>query len=170
MSGKKTAIWAIVLLALGAFYYFYEIRGEKSRREAARQKDLLFHLKAEDVSGFAIKRAGETITAAYRDGRWYLTEPLAVPGDEQKIRELIQSVADLHHLRVIDEHPQTLEPFGLTTPVLEVQVHRKAPATPLSLRLGEKVRSRKTPLMHRSLPCGIRRFWPSKPPTCRTCS
>ena len=138
MSGKKTGVWAIVLLMLAGFYYFYEIQGEKSRRETARQKDLVAHLSVDEVTGLSIKRAAETLTAAYRDGHWYLTEPLAVAGDDQKIRELIQYAADLHHQRVVDEHPQTLEPFGLAAPAVEVHLQRKTPGTPLILRLGEK--------------------------------
>lgn len=136
MSGQKTLIWAVILLGLGAFYYFYEVEGGKKRDEVARQLELLFQFTTEEVTSFTVKRAHETIRAEKRDGQWYLTEPLAVRGDAQKYGELARFVADLRHVKVIEEQAQTLEPFGLTTPQLEIQVGLKNQTTPLGFRLG----------------------------------
>ena len=136
MSGKKTLVWAVVLLALAAFYYTYEIQGGQKRQEAASKRELLFHFAADEVTGFAVKREQETVRAAKREGHWYLTEPLAVRGDDQKYRELARYVAELHHTRVLEAQPQSLEPYGLATPRLEIQVTLKDQPTPLILRLG----------------------------------
>ena len=136
MSGRKTLIWAFVLLVLAAFYYLYEIQGGQKRQEEASKRELLFHFAADDVTGFTVKREQETVRAEKRDGHWYLTEPLAVRGDDQKYHELTRYVAELHYTRVVEEQPQSLEPYGLATPRLEIQVTLKAPAKPLTLRLG----------------------------------
>lgn len=136
MSGRKTLIWAVVLLALAAFYYLYEIQGGQKRQEEASKRALLFHFAADDVTGFTVKREQETVRAEKRDGHWYLTEPLAVRGDDQKYRELTRYVADLHHTRVIEEQPQSLEPYGLTRPRLEIQVMLQDQSKPFVLRLG----------------------------------
>ena len=136
MSGKKTLVWAVVLLILAAFYYVYEIQGGQRRQEEASKRELLFHFAADDVTGFTVKREQETVRAEKRDGHWYLTEPLAVRGDDQKYRELTRYVADLHHTRVVEEQPQSLEPYGLVVPRLEVQVTLKDQPKPLILRLG----------------------------------
>lgn len=138
MSGKKTVIWTLLLLVLGGFYYLYEIRGAKSRQEAAQQKERLVPLAADDVMGITIQRATETIRAVKRDAHWYLTEPLSGPGDDQKYRDMVRYLTDLRQLRLVDEHPATLAPFGLTPPTVEVQVQRRDQNTPLVLRLGEK--------------------------------
>jgi len=136
VSSKKTLVWAVVLLVLAAFYYAYEIQGGQKRQEEANKRELLFHFAADDVTGFTVKREQETVRAEKRDGHWYLTEPLAVRGDDQKYRELTRYVADLHHTRVVEEQPQSLEPYGLATPRLEIQVALKDQSTPLILRLG----------------------------------
>jgi hypothetical protein len=136
VSSTKTLIWAVILLVLAAFYYFYEIQGGQKRQEEASKRALLFHFAADDVTGFTIKRAQETVRAEKRDGHWYLTEPLAVRGDDQKYRELTRYVAELHHTRVVEEQPQSLEPYGLATPRLEIQVLLKEQSKPLILRLG----------------------------------
>jgi len=136
VSGKKTLVWAVVLLVLAAFYYTYEIQGGQKRQEEASKRELLFHFAADDVTGFTVKREPETVRAEKRDGHWYLTEPLAVRGDDQKYRELTRYVADLHHTRVVEEQPQSLESYGLATPPLEIQVTLKDQSKPLILRLG----------------------------------
>ena len=136
MSGTKTLLWAVVLLALAAFYYVYEMQGGQKRQEAASKRELLFQFAVDDVVGFTIKREQDTIRAEKRDGHWYLTEPLAVRGDDQKYHELARYMADLRYTRVVEEQPSTLEPFGLTTPRLEIQVTLKDQSAPLSLRLG----------------------------------
>ena len=137
VSGKKTLLWAVVLLALGVFYYLYEIQGGQKRQEVASKRELLLQFAADDVTGLTIKREQETVRAEKRDGHWYLTEPLAVRGDDQKYRELTRYVAEqLRHTRVVEEQPSTLEPFGLTTPRLEIEVTLKDQSAPLILRLG----------------------------------
>ena len=136
MSGKKTLVWAVVLLALAAFYYIYEMQGGQKRQEAASKRTLLFQFAADDVTGFTVKREQDTVHAEKRDGHWYLTQPLAVRGDDQKYSELTRYVADLHQTRVVDEQPQSLEPYGLAAPRLEIQVTLKDQPKPLILRLG----------------------------------
>ena len=136
MSGQKTLIWAVLLLALGAFYYFYEVEGGKQRQEAAHKRELLFHFAAADVNTLTIKRRQETIRAEKRDGHWYLTEPLAARGDDQKYGELVRFVADLRQVRVVAEQAQSVEPFGLTMPPLEIQFGLNNQSAPLTLRLG----------------------------------
>jgi hypothetical protein len=128
----------VVLLVLAAFYYVYEIQGGKRRQEATRQQELLVRLVADDVTGLTVQRATETITAVKHDGRWQLTAPLSAPGDERKYQELVRRLAELRRLRVVEEQPAALEPFGLTTPSLEIRVGLKDQTAPLVLRLGDK--------------------------------
>jgi hypothetical protein len=136
VSSKKTLVWAAVLLVLAAFYYTYEIQGGQKRQEEASKRELLFHFATDDVTGFTVKREQETVRAEKRDGHWYLTEPLAVRGDDQKYGELARYVADLHYTRVVEEQPQSLELYDLATPRLEIQVMLKDQPKPLILRLG----------------------------------
>lgn len=136
MSGTKTLIWAVVLLVVAAFYYFYEVEGGKKRQEAVRQRELLVHVVPDAVTGIVIKRPQETVRAEKREGQWHITEPLAVPGDEQKYRELVRYVADLRYIRLVEEQPSTLEPFGLDKPPLEVHLTHQDTTPAATLRLG----------------------------------
>lgn len=138
MSGKKTLLWALALLVLGAFYYYYEIKGEPKRQEAQKQRELLLSVRAEEVTGLTIQRGDEVIAATLREGHWQLTSPLQVAGDDKKYQELVRYLADLRQTRLIEENPASIEPFGLTKPGLEVTVQLKEPQKPQTLRLGSR--------------------------------
>jgi hypothetical protein len=119
----KTLIWAALLLVLAAFYYVYELEGTKKRQEATRQQELLLRFAADDVTELTIQRPTETITAVKREGHWQLTVPLSTPGDAQKYHALVRSLAELRYQRLVEERPETLEPFGLATPSVELYIH-----------------------------------------------
>lgn len=136
MSATKTLMWAVILLALAAFYYFYDIQAGRRWQEAIQQRERLAHFQADEVTGCTITRQGESIRAEKRQGHWYLTEPVRVAADDQKYHELIHYVAELRHVRRIEEQPATLEPFGLSAPGLEI--HVSFVATSFVLRLGAK--------------------------------
>lgn len=138
MSGKKTLLWALALLVLGAFYYYYEIKGEPKRQEAQKQRELLLSVRADDVTGLTIHRGEETVAAILQDGHWQLTSPLQVAGDDKKYQELVRYLAELRQTRLIEENPASVEPFGLAAPSLEVTVQLKEPEKPQTLRLGAK--------------------------------
>ena len=138
MSATKTLIWAALLLVLAAFYYIYELEGTKKRQEATRQQELLLRFAVDDVTELTIQRPTETITAVKREGHWQLTVPVSAPGDAQKYNALVRSLAELRYQRLVEERPDTLEPFGLTTPSVELYVHVSAQTSPHVLRLGDK--------------------------------
>ena len=73
-----------------------------------------------------------------REGHWQLTVPVSAPGDAQKYQALVRALAELRYQRLVEERPETLEPFGLATPAVELYVHVGAQTSPQVLRLGDK--------------------------------
>src|SRR3989442_15693923 len=59
MRWQTTAILAVVLLALGAFYYVYEIRGGPERAKVEAQKGRLWTVDAADVTEVGPHRGGK---------------------------------------------------------------------------------------------------------------
>jgi hypothetical protein len=55
-------------------------------------------------------------------GKWEIAEPKAMPADQDAVKSLIGSLAALTADRLIDEHPGSLNEFGLTNPPEEVDV------------------------------------------------
>src|SRR5438034_982844 len=62
MRWQTTAVLAVVLLALGTFYYVYEIRGGPERAKIEAQKGRLWTVDAADVDEMELKRGAEAVT------------------------------------------------------------------------------------------------------------
>jgi hypothetical protein len=66
MRWQTTAVLAVLLLALGGFYYLYEVRWAPAREEAASRKGRLFVADTKDVTEVVIKRAEDTVRRSAR--------------------------------------------------------------------------------------------------------
>src|SRR2546425_9982469 len=85
MRWQTTAILAVVLLALGAFYYVYEIRGGPKRAKVEAQKGRLWTVDAADVTEAELRRGGDVVTRQREpDGR-RLVGPVTARGDPGQV-------------------------------------------------------------------------------------
>ena len=139
MSPRGTAILFAIALALGAFIFFYELRGERGssvsdpelRRifsEAPLDPDLV-----ESIS-FATEE-GTPVRVERREGRWWLVEPVDAPADQREIDGMASTLVHLSSEGVI-EQPQAASVYGLDD---ETQVLRfRAAGREYGLRVGGK--------------------------------
>ncbi len=114
MKPRTTAIWLLVLAGLGAFVWFYEIRGGEARREAEeRSKDLFAEVEVDDIDWIELEtRDGKEARLERRDGRWWIVSPVEFPADEGTADAIASALADLRVDRRIEE-PQPLAVYGL---------------------------------------------------------
>src|SRR2546430_14913672 len=89
MRWQTTAILAVVLLALGAFYYVYEIRGGPERAKVEAQKGRLWTVDAADVTEGELRRGGEVATLKREPDGWRLVGPLAGRGDRGEVDDAL---------------------------------------------------------------------------------
>ena len=57
MQRNTLIVFLILALGLGAYVYFYEIRGEADRQAAKDAEKQLFKLNRDDVSAMTVKNA-----------------------------------------------------------------------------------------------------------------
>ena len=134
MSGRKTLIWALILLVLATFYYGYDMGNPP--RDASSSRPVLLPVNRQHVTEFTLLRTGGSIRAERRHQTWYLVEPVHARGDDRRWRELVRYVTELRPMRLIETHASSLAPFGLATPSLEVQLHTTSDAVPMTLTFG----------------------------------
>ena len=61
MRWQTTAALAVILIALGAFYYVYEIRLGPEREKTEGRKGRVFTVEPADVAEVELKRADSTV-------------------------------------------------------------------------------------------------------------
>ena len=127
----------LIAAALGAFVYFYEIRGEEGRREAeARQKRLFPDIEAEAVEWLALTSSdGRPVRAERREKGWQIVEPLVFAGDEFALDGMASALAQIAS-EAVYEDPRSPEVYGLDDESREVRFG--AGGAEHALRTGDK--------------------------------
>jgi hypothetical protein len=134
---KTTSVLAIVLIALGAFFYVYEVRQGPAREKAEQAKDRAWKgLESKDVEEVAITRKGETVQLKKAGDAWTLAAPVEGRAEKQPVEDLASSLTSLRVEREIDANPAKPADFGLAPPAAEIRF--KAKGQEHRVRLGAK--------------------------------
>jgi hypothetical protein len=119
MNLRNSLVMLAVLLALGGYVYFVEVPREK---KAAEEKKLLTFDK-EAVTELTLTYPDRVLTLKKTDtGKWRITQPVEADADETTVKNLLNAVADAEVKRTLDEVPQDLAVYGLTTPVVKAKL------------------------------------------------
>jgi len=137
MRWKTSALLAVLLVALGGFYYIYEIRGEADRERAASRKGRVFTAEPADVTTFQLKRPDDTVTLSRDGDAWRLTSPITARGNRGTIDDTLTTILTAKIDREIEAKPASLADFGLDRPAAQVMLTLKD-GKQLALDLGAK--------------------------------
>jgi hypothetical protein len=139
MNPRTTGILLTLALLLGAFIYFYEIRGEPGRKQAEEASKRVFP----EIEADAIRRirlhaeGGESVLVERRESGWRVLEPVDFPGDEVALDGMASTLAGLTSEGVV-EAPQPLAVYGLDEERRVVRFWVGEGGEELGLRLGAK--------------------------------
>jgi len=137
MRWQTTVALAVVLVALGAFYYVYEVRMAPEREKAAGQKDRVFKIEPADVTEVRLKRADEVVRLKREADGWQMLEPVVARADRGAVEDALTTIVTAKADREIAAAPASLTEFGLDKPAAEVTATLKD-GKQLGLLLGSK--------------------------------
>ncbi len=137
MRWQTTAVLAAILIALGAFYYVYEVRLGPDREKIEGRKGRVFAAEPADVTEVEIKRTDSTVKLKREGDGWQILEPVNARGDRGPIDETVTSVTTARMDREIEADPKALGDFGLDRPAAEVTLRLKD-GKHIGLALGAK--------------------------------
>ena len=137
MRWQTTAVLAAILIALGAFYYVYEVRLGPEREKTEGRKGRVFTAEPADVTEVEIKRPDSVVKLKREGDGWQILEPVKARGDRGPIDETVTSVVTARMDREIESAPTALGDFGLDKPAAEVTLRLKD-GKQLGLVLGAK--------------------------------
>src|SRR3989454_7962535 len=137
MRWQTTAVLAAIPIALGAFYYVYELRLGPEREKTEGRKGRVFTAEPADVTEVEIKRPDSVVKLKRVGDGWQLLEPVKARGDRGPIDETVTSVVTARMDREIESAPTALGDFGLDKPAAAVTFRLKD-GKQLGLVLGAK--------------------------------
>jgi len=137
MRWKNLAALAVVLVAVGGFYYLYEVHWAPEREKAESRKGRVFSAELSDVTAVQLKRQQDTVSATRSGETWQLKAPVDARGNRAGIEEVVTAVLTARMDREIEADPKALADFGLDKPAADVTVTLKDGKS-LGLTLGNK--------------------------------
>ena len=137
MDLRRIGILFLVAGLLGAFVYFYEIRGRPGREQASLAERRIFAgLEADDVDALTIARPeAATVRAARRGRDWRILEPVDFPGAQAVLDAMARSLAAMMSEGRI-ESPAAEAVYGLDSDARSVRF--SAAGAGYSLRIGNE--------------------------------
>ena len=122
MKLRNSLMMLAALLALGGYVYFVEVPREK--RETEEKK--VFTFDKEAVSELVLTYPDRALTLKKNDaGQWRIIQPVESDADQTTVTNMVNSIADAEVKRTLDEVPQDLAVYGLTTPVVKAKITLK---------------------------------------------
>lgn len=145
MNPRNTILMFLVVLGLGGFWYFHDVKGGQKREEAKEKEARLFPgLEKDAISTIRLvdtKEGGKPPVVLQKvDGRWLVGEKGEYLAMQGEVNGLADQLATLRRESVIAETPApaSLKEYGLETPRyrLELGLNDRSPAR--TLLLGDK--------------------------------
>jgi hypothetical protein len=112
-----------VLAGLGLYLYLIELpqKEMQERQDTTEKKVLIFDQAA--LSGLKVKTdRHELVFARTPEKGWVLTAPLNTDADQREVQNLIRALVTGSVIRVVEDHPTSLAPFGLDDPITTITV------------------------------------------------
>jgi len=135
----RGTLW-LILIFVGLVLYLALVEvptKEKKDEEESRSKQAL-QFKLEEVEALDLIRSSGTIRIQRnpKNSRWNITAPLAVPGEDGVINQLLLVLEGARITRVVDEAPKNLSDFGLQDPPIQIELRFKS-GKPKTLLVGD---------------------------------
>lgn len=137
MRWQTSVVLAVLLVAVGVFYYVYDVRMAPDREKAEARKGRVFNAETADVTQLVLKRPSESIDLKREGDAWQMAAPIRARADRGPVEEVITSALTSKIDREIAAAPASLTDFGLDKPAAEVTITLKD-GKQLGLLLGGK--------------------------------
>lgn len=121
MRFKSTAIMGIVFVALGAYLYFTEFRGQEERQKAEEAKKKAIAIEQKDIRELSLISPERTLSGVWKaEKSWEMTSP-ALEADSDEWDLLASNVPRIEREGTVSADGANLEQFGLKDPSLQVK-------------------------------------------------
>src|SRR4029453_5861569 len=134
---KSTLALLVVLIGLGANIYFF--LAKKPDSTITKQEKLFPNLEASKIDDLKVKsESGEVTSLKKEGGPWKVVAQIQVTAADSDAPSLANALGDIEIVRVVDENPTDLKPFGLDAPRIDVENQSSEPKTAGHLLVGPK--------------------------------
>ena len=117
MRFKATLGLAAILILLGSYLYFIELRGKEKKALAKDAESRFFSFSEFDIMEMTITNPTNTVILQqvkdHPDTPWLMITPIETVADEGVASSFASQLASLKSIRKVEENPSDVTPFGL---------------------------------------------------------
>jgi hypothetical protein len=116
----------VVLGILGGAVWWSNKKQAAASKSPADTTTKLLTIPDDQFQEIRIKKQGSDAEDLKRDsGKWRMMEPKELPADQDTAGSLVSSLSNLNADAVIEPKATDLQPYGLASPTLDVQIKRR---------------------------------------------
>src|SRR5947209_7913809 len=118
---------AVVLLAvLGGATWWSNKKQAAAGKSPSDTSIKLLSIPDDQFQEIKIKKlTGEKLDLRRESGKWQMTEPKALPADQDAAGSMVSALSSLNADKVVEDKATDLKPYGLDSPTLDVSVVKK---------------------------------------------
>ena len=134
---RSTLALLVVLIGLGAYIYF--VLAKRPDSTVTKQEKLFPNLEASKIDDLKVKSESGDVTSLKKEGgSWKIVSPLQVPAADSDATSLANALGDIEIVRVVEDNPTDLKPYGLDAPRIDVEYKSAEAKTAGHLLIGAK--------------------------------
>ena len=135
----STLAMIVVLGGLGAYIYFVLNKQPDASAAASKQEKVFASTQSDKIDEVRVtSSAGDATTARKENGTWQIVQPVTAKADDSELNSITSALSSIEIARVIDEHPTSLNDYGLSNPRIEVDFKASGDKDYKKLLIGEK--------------------------------
>ena len=123
---RKTILLIVLALALGAYVYFYEIKGGEERQQQKAAAEKLFHFNKDSVAQVHIHSLFSDFTFNKTADGWEIEQPLKTRADETPLNTLLSTMNSVKKLRTFTVQKDKQTNYGLGRQAWTISVSGKS--------------------------------------------
>lgn len=113
MKTRNTIILVGVFLSLLAYVYFFEVAGEKKRKDARKAENKFLKINKDKLVRIVFSHSN--IKIEKKDGFWKIIEPVETRADLTALLSSLNSFDSIYEEMIISDNPADFEKFGLNS-------------------------------------------------------
>ncbi|MFN6484906.1 MULTISPECIES: DUF4340 domain-containing protein [unclassified Nostoc] len=126
---RTTLILILLMLGLGAFVYFHEIRGATVQEETKEQKQQIFSFAEDDVQFLIVKTKKLTVSLERSpepgNPKWLIKSPISGPANDAIVSYLMDLLVKGKSNRTLSTSAKELGQFALDQPPATINITLK---------------------------------------------
>ena len=124
MRFKGTLVLLIVVLALGGYIYFYEIKGGEQREKAKEPENQIWKFEDKNIQQMELSSPGQHITAVRKgEKEWILTAPQTLDADSDELEPPGRLRRPIYAAKVLSkQNAADLAKFGLNPAQIQPEI------------------------------------------------